>query len=73
MKRRPECRPNAEVLQSPVAQPATELRILDDRTHLEDRQVHGDNQATDEYAENRHDHRLQQADRLSTALSTSSS
>jgi len=34
---------------------------LNNRTHLEDRQVHGDNEATNEHTENSHDHRLEQA------------
>jgi len=33
---------------------------LDHRTHLEDRQVHGDNEATNQDAKNGHDQRLEQ-------------
>src|ERR1700722_6617373 len=36
-------------------------RLADDGTELEDRQVHGDNQATDQHAQDRHDQRLEQA------------
>src|SRR5690554_2223472 len=37
------------------------VRALNNRTHLEDRQVHGNDQSADEYAEYRHDQRLEQA------------
>src|ERR1700676_1432867 len=36
-------------------------RLADDGTELEDRQVHGDDQAADQHAQNRHDQRLEQA------------
>src|SRR6187397_2802352 len=36
------------------------VAAADDPTQLEDRQVHGNDQTTDEHAENRHDHRLHQ-------------
>jgi hypothetical protein len=34
--------------------------LLNNRTQFEDRQIHGDNQSTNEYTEDRHDHGLQQ-------------
>ena len=37
------------------------IRSSDDGTQLEDREVQGDHQATDEHAKDRHDHRLHQA------------
>ena len=34
--------------------------LLNDRAHLEDGEVHGDDEAADEYAQYRHDERLHQ-------------
>ena len=60
-KRRPECPPNAVYCGACAAEDRRSQPPLDDGTHLEDRQVHGDDQAADEHAEDRHDHRLEQA------------
>src|ERR1700677_2389512 len=44
-----------------AARRSTARRLADHRTELEDRQVHGDDHAADEYAQDGHDHGLQEA------------